>query len=223
MTLFPPMRPAAVLFDCDGVLADSEGLSNRVIAAEITARGRAMSPDEAGRAFLGTAISDMKPMIEAMVGPLPAGWADEIKLRVAAVMAAEVEAMPGAGAVLRAVTAAGIPVAVASNSSHAELTAKLQRLDFAGYFAGRIFSFEDVARPKPWPDIYLAAAAACGAAASDCVVIEDSIPGVRAGIAAGARVLGFAHEVAPERLRAEGAEPFTALAQLPSLLGLVAA
>lgn len=223
MTLFAIKRPAAVLFDCDGVLADSEGLSNRVIAAEITSRGRAMTPEEAGRTFLGTALSDMKPMIEAMVGPLPGDWIEVIKARVTAVMAAEVEAMPGAGEVLRAVAAAGLPAAVASNSSHAELDAKLNRLGFATFFGGRIYSFEDVPRPKPWPDIYLAAAAACGAAPADCVVIEDSIPGVRAGIAAGARVLGFAHEFPPERMRAEGAQPFTAMAQLPALLGLVPA
>lgn len=75
-------------------------------------------------------------------------------------------------------------------------------------------------RPKPWPDIYLAAAAACGAAPQDCVVIEDSVPGVRAGIAAGCRVLGFAPETPRGVLAVYGAEPFDDMAALPALLGL---
>ena len=101
-----------------------------------------------------------------------------------------------------------------------ELVAKMRSLGLATVFAGRIFSFEDVDRPKPYPDIYLAAAASCGAAPQDCVVIEDSVPGVRAGIAAGCRVLGFAHETPRGVLAAHGAEPFAAWAELDGLLGL---
>ena len=135
-------------------------------------------------------------------------------------MTARTPAVPGAAEAVRTCAAGGLAVAVASNSGRAELMAKMRALDLAHVFAGRVFSFEDVDRPKPWPDIYLAAAAACGAAPQDCVVIEDSVPGVRAGIAAGCRVLGFARETPRGVLAAYGAVPFDDMAELPGLLGL---
>jgi HAD superfamily hydrolase (TIGR01509 family) len=213
-------RPAAVLFDCDGVLADSEGLVNRMVAADLTARGWRLSPDQAKETFLGMALPAMMPVIEGRVGSLPAGWGEALSRRIMAALLDEVEAVPGALAAVRAVAAAGIPLAVASNSSRRELAAKLARLELAGLFDSRVFSFEDVARAKPAPDIYLAAAAACGAAPGDCVVVEDSLLGARAGIAAGCRVLGFARDTDPQVLAAVGAVPFADMAELPDLLGL---
>ncbi len=100
------------------------------------------------------------------------------------------------------------------------MAAKLRRLELAGLFGDRVFSFEDVARAKPAPDIYLAAAAACGALPADCVVVEDSLLGAEAGILAGCRVLGFARDIDPRVLAAVGAETFTDMAELPGLLGL---
>jgi HAD superfamily hydrolase (TIGR01509 family) len=213
-------RPAAVLFDCDGVLADSEGLVNRMVAADLTARGWRLSPDQARETFLGMALPAMMPVIEGRVGPLPAGWGEALSRRIMAALLDEVEAVPGALAAVRAVAAAGIPLAVASNSSRGELAVKLARLELAGLFGSRVFSFEDVTRAKPAPDIYLAAAAACGAAPGDCVVVEDSLLGARAGIAAGCRVLGFARDTDPQVLAAVGAVPFADMAELPDLLGL---
>jgi len=213
-------RPAAILFDCDGVLADSEPLVNRVIAADLTLRGWSMTPHEAGYTFLGTALPDMVPRIEAVVGTLPADWMTMISRRVAAVMKEEVEPVSGAPEALQTIVAHGVPIAVASNSTRLELETKLHRLGFASLFSGRILSFEDVPRPKPWPDIYLAAAQACTAEPGDCVVIEDSLPGVRAGVSAGCKVLGFAKELGCEQLESEGAYPFTDMRQLPALLGL---
>ncbi len=191
------MRPAAVLFDCDGVLADSEGLVNRIMAEDLTARGWTLSAGQARETFLGLALPDMLPMIEARVGPLPPRWPHDLSRRISAALLEEVEAVPGALAAVRTVAAAGLPLAVASNSSRAELAAKLARLGLTEVFGPRVLSFEDVERPKPAPDIYRAAAAACGVPPTACVVVEDSLPGVRAGIAAGCRVLGFAREVDP--------------------------
>lgn len=224
MTYDPtPLRPAAVLFDCDGVLADSEPIVNKVVAAELSERGWPLTPDEAGANFLGMALPDMVAPIEARVGPLPEGWMADFKARVAETMALEVVPMPGAAAVLATLRAAGIPLALASNSSRLELSAKLGRLGFADAFEGRVFSYEDVPNPKPQPDIYRAAAVACGADPAACVVVEDSATGARAGVAAGCRVLGFAHATDPEELLAIGAQAvFTKLAQLPELLGVAA-
>jgi HAD superfamily hydrolase (TIGR01509 family) len=209
-----------VLFDCDGVLADSEGLVNRVVAEDLSARGWRISAEQARETFLGLAAPDMLPMIEARVGPLPPRWMQDLSRRIAGAMLVQLEPVPGAPAVVRAVVAAGLPVAVASNSARAELRAKLERLGLEEIFGPRVFSYEDVALPKPAPDMYRAAAAACGAAPADCVVVEDSLIGCRAGIAAGCRVLGFARDTDASVLAAVGAEPFDRMEDLPGLLGL---
>jgi HAD superfamily hydrolase (TIGR01509 family) len=213
-------RPAAVLFDCDGVLADSEGLVNRMVAADLTERGWPLTAGQARETFLGMALPDMVPMIHARCGGLPQDWATSLSRRIVQALLDEVEAVPGAVAALQAVAAAGIPLAVASNSTRDELVAKLARLELAGFFGDRVFSFEDVARPKPAPDMYLAAAAACGAAPQDCVVVEDSLLGARAGIAAGCRVFGFTRETDPRVLVAVGAITVHSMAELPDLLGI---
>ncbi|HEY4254544.1 MAG TPA: HAD family phosphatase [Roseomonas sp.] len=214
------MRPAAVLFDCDGVLADSEAVVNAIVAEDLTGRGWPMTAAEAQAAFLGMALPDMIPRIEARVGPLPFAWGADLSRLIAAAMTERTMAIPGAIAAVRAIAAAGVPVACASNSARAELAAKLRGLGLAEIFGARTFSFEDVARAKPWPDIYIAAAGSCDADPRACVVVEDSVPGTRAGRAAGCRVLGFAHETPAALLAAHGAEPFSAMADLPGLLGI---
>ncbi len=216
----PPRPPRAVLFDCDGVLADTEMVVNAIVADQLTTLGWPLTAAQSREAFLGLALPDMVPRIEARTGPLPPRWAKDISTLIAHEMNASTPAVPGAVEAVRAVVAAGITVAVASNSARAELAAKMRSLGLATVFADRIFSFEDVHRPKPWPDMYLAAAAACDAAPHDCVVIEDSVPGVRAGIAAGCRVLGFARETPRALLAAQGAEPFEDMAALAGLLGI---
>ncbi|WP_431266780.1 HAD family hydrolase [Dankookia sp. P2] len=209
-----------MLFDCDGVLADSEGLVNRIVAEDLTARGWRISAEEARETFLGLAAPDMLPMIEARVGPLPPRWMHDLSRTIAAAMHQEPGPVPGAVAAVRAVAAAG---AGGGRRFHlrpgrAGLEARPARL--AEPFGSRVFSFEDVARPKPAPDIYRAAAAACGARPADCVVVEDSLLGARAGIAAGCRVLGFTRETEASVLAAIGAVPFARMEELPRLLGL---
>ena len=213
------VTPAAVLFDCDGVLADTEGLVNRLVASELTARGWPMDEAAARQAFLGMAWPDMRPLVEARTGALPPEWEDTFSRRITALLTTETLPIPGAIEALRLV-AARLPVAIASNSSRRELTIKLQRLGLVEVFGARRFSFEDVPRAKPAPDIYRAAAAACGAAPADCVVVEDSLAGIRAGLAAGCRVLGFARDTPAAVLMQAGATPFTDMATLPALLGL---
>nr|WP_255575268.1 HAD family phosphatase [Caldovatus aquaticus] len=209
------------MFDCDGVLADSEALVNRLVAEERTARGWRMTAAEARETFLGMALPDMVPAIEARTGPLPPGWGRGLSERIARALREEVAPVPGAIAAVRAVAAAGIPIACASNSARLELTAKLERLGLAPLFGARVLSFEDVPRPKPAGDLYRAAAAACGADPAACVAVEDSLLGVRAALAAGCgRVLGLADEAGAALLAGLGAEPLPAMAALPGLLGL---
>ncbi|PHK94818.1 phosphoglycolate phosphatase [Pseudoroseomonas rhizosphaerae] len=215
-----PARPAAILFDCDGVLADSEALAALVVSEELTELGWPVAPEACQHIFLGRAVPDMMPLIEQRVGRLPDDWPARMSRRLTERMARDVVPVPGALATVAALAEAGVTLACASNSSRAELAAKLGRLGLDSAFGGRVFSFEDVDRPKPHPDIYRAAARACGAAPEDCVVVEDSLPGIRAGRAAGCRVLALVWDMPEALLRAEGAEPFRAMAELPGLLGL---
>jgi HAD superfamily hydrolase (TIGR01509 family) len=215
-------RPQAVLFDCDGVLADTEALHDRIMAEEITRLGWAITAEEGARRFRGLAWEAIGPQVEQRLGPgsVPAEFLPQLIARVVRALEEEVVPVPGVLAALEAIEAAGIPVAVASNSSRAELATKLRRLGLVETFRGRSFSVNDVERPKPAPDMYRAAAAACGADPHGCAVVEDSVAGARAGIAAGCRVLGFAHEGSAAALQAVGAEPFFAMRDLPGLLGL---
>ncbi|MCX8132993.1 MAG: HAD family phosphatase [Roseococcus sp.] len=183
----PPFR--AVLFDCDGVLADSEGLVNTIVAEEVTARGWAMDGERARQEFLGLALPDMLPRIVRRTGPLPPGWAAALTARIERELERRLEPIPGAPEAVTRLAARGVPLAVCSNSGRAELHRKLRLLGLAGVFAGRVFSFEDVPRPKPAPDLYLAGAAACGMTPGECLVVEDSAPGVVAALAAGCRVV----------------------------------
>lgn len=222
--LRPPL-PAAILFDCDGVLADTEALHDRIMAEEISALGWEITPEECARRFRGLAWGSMRPIIEARLGPdsVPATFHRDVVRRVLHALENETIPVPGSQAAVAAIQAAGIAVAVASNSSRAELATKLRRLGLAEVFRGRAFSVDDVPNAKPAPDMYRAAAAACGADPHRCVVVEDSVAGARAGIAAGCRVLGFAHATPAAALAAVGAEPFADMRDLPALLGLTPA
>jgi HAD superfamily hydrolase (TIGR01509 family) len=204
-----------VIFDCDGVIVDSEPVSNRIIAESLTELGWEMATEDATRLFLGVTLSDMQPTIEARLGrPLPATWRSDLAARMVAALEVEATPIPGAVDALRALTAMGVPWRVASNSSHAEMRAKFERLGIAELVAGRVHSHSEVARAKPAPDLFLAAAAAEGAVPSECIVIEDSVPGVQAARAAGMDCLAYAPHSDGKVLRALGAVPFQSMADV---------
>jgi HAD superfamily hydrolase (TIGR01509 family) len=212
-----PLR--LVIFDCDGVLVDSEPVANRVVAQELTALGWPMTPQEADGHFLGLTFTDMQPLIETRLGrPLAEHWKQSLVQKVIDAMAAEVGPIDGAVAALHATSALGLPWRVASNSSHEEMAVKFARLGITALVAGRIHSHRDVARGKPAPDLFLAAAAAEAVAPEHCVVIEDSVPGATAARAAGMDCLGYAPHHDGTRLRAVGAVPFRSMHDLPAIL-----
>lgn len=187
--MLPPFR--AVLFDCDGVLADTEAMANRIVASELTALGWPLGLEEAQREFLGLSLPDMLPRIAARVGPLPEGWAAAVATRITAELSRGIQPMPGAMQAVAALAARGVPLAVCSNSGREELAVKMRVLGLLPFFGTRVFSFEDVPRPKPAPDLYVTAASACGVPAAECLVVEDSATGVAAGLAAGCRVVAL--------------------------------
>ncbi len=210
-----------VIFDCDGVIVDSEALSNGVLARDMTARGWALSSEEAQHLFLGRSLEVIRAIMEThLPEPLPDGWDRFIVERIVAEMTSGAVAIPGAVAALHGVTALGLPWRIASNSSHAEMRAKFGRLDIAALVAGRVHSREDVALPKPAPDLFLHAAAAEGVAPAQCLVVEDSVAGASAASAAGMDCLGFDRFADGAALRAVGAVPFHDMSELPGLVAL---
>jgi len=212
-----PLR--LVIFDCDGVLVDSEPVANRVVAEELTALGWAITPHEADGHFLGLTFTDMQPIIERRLGrPLTPDWKQALVQKVMEAMAEGVGPIPGAVEALHATASLGLPWRIASNSSHEEMHVKFGRLGIRDLVVGRVHSHRDVARGKPAPDLFLAAAAAQGVSPEECVVIEDSVPGATAAAAAGMPCLGYAPHHDGSRLRAVGAMPFRSMFDLPAYL-----
>jgi HAD superfamily hydrolase (TIGR01509 family) len=212
-----PLR--LVIFDCDGVLVDSEPATNRVIARDLSALGWPMTPDDAERIFLGMTSEAMIPVVEQRLGIiLPHDWRAGFIQRLITVFANEVEPIPGAVESLGALNEMGLPWRVASNSSHAEMDAKFRKIGISHLVTGRVHSHHDVPHGKPAPDLYLAAAAAEGVAPTECLVVEDSARGVTAAVSAGMQCLGLALHSDGAALRAAGAAAFHSMSELPALI-----
>ena len=212
-----PLR--LVIFDCDGVLVDSEGPSCRLVAQEVAALGWPISPAQGRALFTGRRLSDIPAIVEPHLGrTVPPGWIAALRDKLIAMLAEEVEAMPGAHAALAATQALGLSYRVASNSSHEEMAVKFGRTGLAPLVAGRTHSARDVAQGKPAPDVFLAAAAADGVAPGACLVVEDSVPGALAARAAGMACVGLAPHGDDPALRAAGAVLIATLDALPALL-----
>ena len=197
-----------VIFDCDGVLVDSEPLSNAVLAAALTGAGLPTSPEEAVATYKGMHISDVIARAQAgLGGPLPEGFIAQYEQARAEVFRRELTPIPGAADAVRVIRAAGIAVCVASQGkvSKSELTLGLTGLRDL-FSPGAVFSAHEVARGKPYPDLFLHAAERMGAAPARSVVVEDTPIGVTAAVAAGMRAVGYAADSDPEALRRAGAD-----------------
>jgi HAD superfamily hydrolase (TIGR01509 family) len=207
-----------VIFDCDGVVVDSEPLANRVLHARLTALGLTLSLDESARRFTGRSMASCVTIIEAMIGgPVPPDFVAGVRRETRTAFEAGLEAVPGIVAVLQALA---FPSCLASSGSHEKIRRSLRLTGTDRYFDDRrIFSAEDVREGKPAPDLFLHAASSCGVPPEDCVVVEDSVPGVEAAVVAGMRALGFAARTPPRALAAAGATIFIEMEQLPGLLG----
>jgi HAD superfamily hydrolase (TIGR01509 family) len=215
----------AVLFDCDGVLVDSEGITNGVLRDMLQELGWTLSREECMRIFLGKAVKDERALIERHTGrPLTEEWFVRFRERRNEGLIAAVGPIPHA---LEAVSAISDRyqgrIACCSGADRWKVEMQLAKCGMLPFFDGRIFSGHEMPRSKPAPDVYLAAMAALGVLPERCAVIEDTVTGVTAGIAAGATVFGYsppeAGHDAPAALRTAGASViFEDLAQLPSLL-----
>jgi HAD superfamily hydrolase (TIGR01509 family) len=218
-----PMNLGLVIFDCDGVLIDSEALCDRVVSAELTKFGWNLSPADCHRLFIGLTFHDTQLAAEEHLGrSLGTDWIERMVQRVTEVMANEASAIPGARHALEATIALGLPFRIASNSSRPEMAAKFARAGLSDLVEGRIHSAYDLIamgkRGKPDPDLFLQAAAAENVQPAACLVVEDSLAGVTAAVAAGMTCLGFSPENDGAHLRLAGALPFASMYALPDLL-----
>jgi len=207
-----------VIFDCDGVLVDSEPIANRVFAEMLGAHGLPMTVDEVIRTFVGRSRDTCIAMAGDMRGcPLPAGFAADWDQAFYAALRRELKPVPGVREVLEGLT---VPFCVASNGEPEHMVVSLGVTGLMPLVQGRVFSAAQVPRPKPAPDLFLHAASTLGVAPADCVVIEDTPTGVRAGIDAGMRVFAYAagkHTDRDEVARL-GAWVFEDMRELPRLL-----
>ena len=215
------MTPRAVIFDCDGVLVDSEPAAFDLLAEDLAAHGLPLPRAEMERIFIGGTIAGVHVKARTLGAALPNGWVSGFYERLYARLAEGTPLVPGVLDLLDALDAAGISYAVGSNGSDRKMQVTLgQHPGLLDRFQDRLFSGQTLGAPKPAPDLYLLAARALGQHPSDCAVIEDSPTGARAAAAAGIPCFGYAPQDDGAALAAEGAMVFHAMAELPRLLGL---
>lgn len=215
--------PVAVLFDCDGVLVETERPQAEILAAVLAEHGAAVPADEVLTRYRGLALEAIAADVAARTGVrLPDDWIPTFRARRAPEFERRgIPAIPGARAAVEAIRDAGIAYGVASQGRLDKTAQTLRLSGLADLFPEAVrFSADQVARPKPAPDLFLHAASALGAAPGRTVVVEDSVPGATAAVAAGMRVLGYVGDGDGEALRRAGAEPFGSMADVARLLGL---
>lgn len=219
------MKFDALLFDCDGVLVDSETITNGVLRDMLEERGWKLTREECMRIFVGKAVKDEVATIEAHTGqPLTEDWMVRFRERRNVGLMEGVKPIRGAvEAVAKIHELHQGRIACASGADRFKVELQLEKCGLMPYFKGRIFSGHEMPRSKPAPDVYLAAAAALGVDPKRCAVVEDTVTGVMAGVAAGATVFGYsppeAGHDAPAALRRAGAvQIFVDMSELPEML-----
>ncbi|WP_322102751.1 HAD family phosphatase [Paraburkholderia sp. J41] len=215
----------AVLFDCDGVLVNSERITHIVLVQMLGELGWSLTVDEAMGIFVGKAVKDEADRIEAQTGVrITDAWLEGFRARRNEALERDLAEIPGAPAAVRAIHAAfDGRIAVASGADRRKVELQLRKVGLLASFGPHIYSGHETPRSKPFPDVYLAAAAGLDADPRRCAVIEDTVTGARAGVAAGATVFGYSpaepgHSSARALREVGVAQVFTDMAQLPALL-----
>lgn len=216
-------RPQAVLFDCDGVIVDSEGPTFDLLIEDLATHGLRLTRQQLETDYIGGTIETVAARVRAKGTPLPADWVAQFYDRMYAMLAQGTPLVSGILTVFDALDAAGIPYAVGSNGTPEKMEISLGQHGLIPRFRA-VLSGQAMGRPKPDPAIYIQAARACGADPAACVVIEDSPSGARAALAADIPCLGYAGhgpDTPPARqLAALGVPLFARMEDLPGLLGL---
>ena len=206
-----------VIFDCDGVVVDSERLVFEVFGLFLRSLGVHLTDEETREQFLGRTLDECMVIVERLSGkPAPRGALERYTAERDRVLRERVQAVEGIREVLETLT---IPYCIASSGGHDKMRITLGATKLMPFFEGRLFSATEVARGKPAPDIFLFAAERMGASPARTAVIEDSVNGVLAGSAAGMTVLGYVDLTAAAKLIDAGASrTFTQMRELPALL-----
>ncbi|MFE0188326.1 HAD family hydrolase [Streptomyces sp. NPDC058989] len=215
------MRYDLVIFDNDGVLVDSEPLSNTILAGYLTELGYPTSYEESIRDYMGSAMHRVHELVRERTGQrLPEDFDEVFHGRVFAAFERELQPVPGVTETLEKLSADGVPYCVGSSGSHERIRRGHRKTGLDRWFeAGRVFSSQDVGRGKPAPDLFLHAAQEMGVSPERCVVIEDSPLGVQAAVAAGMDVYGFTGMTPAEKLTEAGVTGlFGRMAEVPELL-----
>jgi len=211
-----------VIFDCDGVLVDSERISNDVLARMLSDEGLPTTVEQARRDYQGLLLGEIVDDVEARLGrSLPLGWVARYERERGEVFRRELRSVPGAREVVARATDANLKVCVASQGKLEKTRLSLDLTGLRQLFPDTaLFSAHSVPRGKPHPELFLHAAHEMGVQPAGCVVIEDTPSGVTAAVSAGMRVFGYAADSDASALRAAGAEIFHSHDELPRLLGL---
>lgn len=207
-----------IIFDCDGVLVDSEAIASKVFAEHLTQAGHAYTPEECLMRFAGLSLDSCRAMVEAESGRLlPENFFLHLQRETFARFSEALQPVPGVVDVLEFLREHEWPCCVASSGSHEKMAMTLEKTGLLKYFGNRIFSASDVLRGKPAPDLFLHAARSQGCPPARCIVIEDSVPGVLAGIAAGMQVCAFGdrHAISAD------AQVLTCMSELPAMLEIM--
>ena len=206
----------SVIFDCDGVLVDTELISNSVLAGLLTDAGLPTTFEQCMDIYKGRSMVSVMELATLRHGaPLPGDIPERYYEAIKVAFARELRAVPG---VVAALDRIALPSCVASSGPHHKMAVTLRHTGLWGRFEGRIFSATEVRHGKPAPDLFLHAARRMGFDPAATAVVEDSVPGIEAARAAGMRALAFARHTDTELLTAAGGEPFHDMAQLPDLL-----
>jgi len=213
------VRYELIIFDNDGVLVDSEPISNQILADYLTELGHPTTYEDSIRDFMGGAMHRVHDVVRERSGQrLPDGFEEAFHSRVFAAFARGLRPVDGVALVLEKLAADGIPYCLASSGTHERIRVALRTTGLAAYFPeARIFSAQDVRHGKPSPDLFLHAARVLGVPPDRCAVVEDSPLGVQAARAAGMDVFAFTAMTPPAKLT-EATARFAAMAELPALL-----
>lgn len=213
--------PKLVIFDCDGVLVDSEPITNRLLRDDLATRGLALDLGQVMQLFVGGTMASVAVKAAEMGADMPPDWVDEFYVEMHAALAAGTPQIDGVLSVIVHLEAAGIPYCVGSNGSLEKMAITLgQHPDLNNRLKGKLYSAHALRTAKPDPEMFLIAARDHAVAPEDCVVIDDSPTGCIAARRAGMKCMGFAESDDGARLAAEGAVVFHRMADLPPLLSL---
>ncbi len=213
-------NPKLIIFDCDGVLVDSEPITNSFLINDLARYGLHLTPADCDDLFVGGTMVGAARIARSMGADLPENWVDDYYRRIYAHLKSGVPLVDGVLEILNQIRALAIPYCVVSNGSEEKMQITLGQNGLWDRFQGAVFSAHTHGTAKPDPELLFIAARQFGIDPADCVVIDDSPSGCTGAANARMRCIGFAERTDPEKLTATGATVVRSMAELPPLLGL---